>query len=105
MKKQLFSLMVISSLLSVTKPVLAADDNASMQNTAKMLQKMTTQAHALESQMKTLDSQIGELKAEQRELKAQVKTEKVTVVQEQVEENRTTQNGTGQRVVAQSSTT
>ncbi|HEV2613389.1 MAG TPA: LbtU family siderophore porin [Gammaproteobacteria bacterium] len=78
MKKQLFSLVAMASLLSITKPVLAATDSAaSAQDTAKMIQKMTVQAHVLESQMKTLDSQIGELKAEQRELKAQVKTEKV----------------------------
>jgi len=76
MKKQFFSLMVVAGLLSITKPVLA-DDQASVQDTEKKLQKMTAQAEALESEMKALNSQIHELKVEQHDLKQQVKTEKV----------------------------
>jgi outer membrane murein-binding lipoprotein Lpp len=74
MKKQLFSLMVVAGCLSFTKPVLA--DDSSAQNTEKMIQKMTVQAHALESQMHQLNSQIHALKVEQQTLKSQVKTEK-----------------------------
>ena len=76
MKKQFFSLMIITSLLSITKPALA-DDQISVQDTEKKLQKMTAQAEALEAQMKALNSQIHELKVEQQDLKQQVKTEKV----------------------------
>ncbi len=81
MKKQLFSLMVVASFLSFTKPALADDSDAAVQNTEKMIQKMTLQAHALQSQMHDLNSQIRELKAEQQTLKTQVKTEKAAAQQ------------------------
>jgi hypothetical protein len=79
MKKQLFSFVAAASLLSITKPVLA-DDQASVQDTEKMIQKMTVQARALETQMKTLNSQIHELKTEQQDLKKQVRTQKAEAV-------------------------
>lgn len=87
MKKQLFSFVAVAGLLSIVKPVFADNQPASGQDTEKMIQKMTVQAHALESQMSALNTQIRTLKSEQQELKDQVKTEKIAAHQSVVQES------------------